>query len=111
MKKVIGQNKKIVVIASILNILSSLLFVLTALMLANLLNVIIAGNVHALIKQSIFMILMWTISIIMNYESKINTAKAVAKMNFTLRYQITDKLTQMDYEQFYKMRPEAMFLG
>ncbi|WP_258280602.1 MULTISPECIES: ABC transporter ATP-binding protein [unclassified Clostridium] len=90
------------VIASILNILSSLLLVLTALMLANLLNVIIAGDVHALIKQIIFMILMWTISIIMDYESKINTAKAVAKMNFTLRYQITDKLTQMDYEQFYK---------
>lgn len=100
MRDSLYKNKKIVVIASVLNIISSLLFVITALMLTNLLNAVIEGNIDKLIKQTALLLLGWFIALVMDYIKETTTAKAIARMNSTLRCQIAHKLTQMNFEEF-----------
>lgn len=101
MKSIILKNKNIVIVACIFNIMASLVVVITSLMLTNLLNAIIARDVKDLIKQTILLLLGWGVLLILDYMKSILSSKAIARMNSTLRYEISEKLTKMDYEEFY----------
>lgn len=100
MKQIIKENKFIFITSSALIIITSMLTVISALMLARILDVIVSGNMHGLVKQTIILITFWIMIIIISYERDKIKAKAIVRMNSTLRSKILDKLIMMDYEKY-----------
>lgn len=100
MYTIIKKNRVVVIITSILLIIASLSNVIMTLMLARLFDTIVYSDIEGLIRQSLYLLIIFTVMILLNYLAGIKKADAIKKMNYTLRNNILKKLINKEYEEY-----------
>lgn len=104
LKLLIKQNRKWVLLASLASIISSLTIVYAGYSLSFLFRSINTTNdaFNKLLNDALTVILIWLVALIFLYIKNIAKAQAMMKLRNDLRSKIAAKITDLDYEDFYK---------
>ena len=102
MKSVFVKHIKLNILAIIFIIITSATQILSSVILMNLLNSAIDGNLNFLIKTFIYMITIWIGFTVFDFISSILISKVIEKMNNDIRFKLGNNISKMQYENFYK---------
>lgn len=102
MKSIFFKHIKLNMLAITFIILTSATQILSSVMLMNLLNSTIEGDVELLIKTFIYIIILWIGVKLFDFISGILMSKSIKKMNNDIRNRIGTNISNMQYEKFYE---------
>lgn len=103
MKKIFLKNKARIIITMLLCILSSFVNVLSGYLLSYLFQGISQNSIEVFYSSIILVIAVWVLAILSSYIKGIFQSKTVSKMNNTLRELIADKITNLNYSEYYEL--------